>query len=143
MIDSLNPSDEDLMAILTTTKTIAMVGASNKQRRASYQVFNYMQTNGYDITPINPVLEGQEILSKKVLSSLGGIDHSIDMVDVFRASDQMDEVISDILTLKTLPKYIWMQIGVINEGAAELAQQNGIEVIMNRCPKIEHMRLLS
>lgn len=118
-------------------KTIAVVGLSSNCARASNEVANYMQHCGFKIIPINPA--EQEILGEKCYSDLLSVpeDIKIDVVDIFRRSDQVLPIVEQAITKK--PAAIWMQLGVINEEAKDLAEKAGIEVIMDRCIKIDHM----
>lgn len=121
------------MQLLKQIKTIALVGASNNPSRPSYGVMRFLLEKGFHVTPVSPV-EG-EVLGQKVYAKLADIPHTIDMVDIFRNSDAALEVVKEALALK--PKLIWMQLGVVNEEAKALAEQKGITVVMNKCPKIE------
>lgn len=133
--------DSYIRSILSETKTIAVVGASAKTVRPSYFVVKYMISKGYDVIPVNPGQVGNEICGAKVYASLADIDRPIDMVDIFRSSDAALGVVKEALMLAPLPKTIWMQLSVYNEDAATLAQEAGIQVVMDRCPKIEYARL--
>jgi predicted CoA-binding protein len=140
-----NPTDEDIAAILRTQRTFAMIGASIDPSRPSYGVMAYMQARGFRIIPVNPTIEGQEILGERVYASLAALEGPIDVVDIFRRPDAVPEVVAaaiaekDRLAIKT----IWMQIGVIHEEAAAEARAADLAVVMNRCPKIEYARLLA
>jgi len=138
-------SDTYLRGILTNTKTIAAVGVSTNHIRPSYFVARFLTLKKYRVVPVNPVYEGQTLFDEPILPSLASIPatDTIDMVDIFRRSDQVLPVVKEAIE-HLLPhglRTIWMQIGVINEEAAELAEQAGLNVVMNRCPKIEHQRL--
>ena len=133
--------DEDLRRILTSTKVIAMVGASSKPDRPSFRVMKFLLRHGYRVIPVNPGLEGQLIHEQPVVARLSDIKEPIDMVDVFRDSAQLEALVDEILALPVLPKVIWAQLGIYNEAAAEKAEARGIEVIMNRCPSVEIPRL--
>jgi len=134
--------DAVIRKILTQTQTIALVGASNKPERPSYYVMEYLLSKGYDVIPINPGLEGKEILGQTVMKSLSSIgeDRTIDMVDIFRTSDAVPGIVEEAISLGGV-KSIWMQVGVINEEAAKTAEDAGMDVVMNVCPKIEIPRL--
>ncbi len=136
-------SNTDLLRILRSVKTIAMVGASAKWQRPSYFAMKYLQEKGYDVIPINPGLAGKEILGATVYGSLAEAPGPFQMVDVFRGSEAAMGVVQDSIALKDEKEIdvIWMQLGVINDEAAALARNAGLEVIMNRCPKIEFGRL--
>jgi uncharacterized protein len=135
--------DSYIRGILNTVKTIAMVGISPKDNRPSYFAFKYLQGRGYRMIPINPGQAGKEILGQKVYARLADIPEPVDMVDIFRASQFALPVVQEALTLKPLPQVIWMQLTVRSDEAAALAEQAGLKVVMNRCPKIEYGRLSS
>ncbi len=135
--------DNYIRGILNTVKTIAMVGFSPKDNRPSYFVFKYLQERGYRMIPVNPGHAGKEILGQKVYAKLADIPEPVDMVDIFRASHFALPVAQEALALKPPPQVIWMQLTVRNDDAAALAEQAGMKVVMNRCPKIEYGRLSS
>lgn len=134
-------SDAYIRSILRTTKTIALVGASANEARTSYIVLKYLLARGYRVFPINPGLAGKEILGQRVYASLADLPEAVDMVDVFRNSEAAGKVVDEALTLPALPKTIWMQLSVRNDAAADRAEAKGVQVVMNRCPKIEWGRL--
>jgi predicted CoA-binding protein len=127
--------------ILRGTRTIALVGVSANDMRPSYFVLKYLLEKGYDVTPVNPGLAGQEILGRRVHARLADIAQDIDMVDIFRNSQAAGAVTDEALALAPLPKVIWMQLGVRNDEAAERAEAKGVKVVMNRCPKMEYGKL--
>lgn len=131
--------DHYIRSILDNTKTIAMIGLSSSWQRPSYFVAKYLLDRGYKVYPVNPREAGKKILNQKVYPSVSEINENIDMVDIFRKSNDVDLIIDDIIKIK--PSTIWMQIGVINFKAAKLAKINKIDVVMNKCPKIEYGRL--
>ncbi len=131
--------DHYIRSILDNTKSIAMIGLSSSWQRPSYFVAKYLLDRGYKVYPVNPREAGKKILNQKVYSSVSEINENIDMVDIFRKSNDVDLIIDDIIKIK--PSTIWMQIGVINFKAAKLAKINKIDVVMNKCPKIEYGRL--
>ncbi|MEW6450026.1 MAG: CoA-binding protein [Pseudomonadota bacterium] len=135
--------DNYIRGILNTVKTIAMVGISPKDNRPSYFAFKYLLERGYRMIPVNPGQVGKEILGQKVYAKLSDIPEPIDMVDIFRASQFVLPVVQEALTLKPLPRVIWMQLSVRSDEAATLAEAAGLKVVMNRCPKIEYGRLSS
>jgi predicted CoA-binding protein len=135
--------DAYIRGILNTVKTIAMVGVSNKESRPSYFAFKYLLERGYRMIPVNPGLAGGELLGQKVYARLADIPEPIDMVDIFRASPYAVGIVEEALRLQPRPRVVWMQLGVRNDEAATLAEQNGLKVVMNRCPKIEYGRLSS
>ena len=133
--------DELIRSILKTTKTIAMVGASANEVRPSYFVLKYLLGRGYRMFPVNPGIAGTEILGAKVYGSLAQIPEPLDMVEIFRNSEAADGIVDEALALDPLPKVIWMQLSVRNDAAAARAEARGVQVIMNRCPKIEYGRI--
>lgn len=128
-----------LARVLKETKTIALVGASPDWRKASHIVMKYMLSKGYDVTPVNPRVAGEEILGARAVASLSDIEHPIDMVDIFRNSEAAGAITDEAIAKKA--KTVWMQLGVINEQAAGRAKAAGLTVIMDRCPKVEYSRL--
>jgi len=132
-------SDQQLRDILSNTKTIALVGASQKPHRDSYRVMAYLQQQGYRVIPVNPSLEGQVLMGEKVYARLDDVPDTIDLVDIFRNSEAAGEVTDEAIQVGA--KVVWMQLGVINEAAAQRAEKAGLTVIMDRCPKIEIPRL--
>ncbi len=132
-------SDEYVGDILKDVKTIAVVGASDNPVRPSYFVMRYMQRKGYRIIPVNPGKAGTELLGEKVYARLSDIDEPIDMVDCFRNSDAIPGITEEAIAAKA--KVLWMQLGVTHDEAAKAAEEAGMRVIMNRCPKIEFGRL--
>jgi predicted CoA-binding protein len=134
-------SDSYIRGILNSVKTIAMVGFSANENRPSYFVFKYLLERGYRVIPVNPGRAGKEALGQKIYASLGEVPEPVDMIDVFRGSEHVMPIVQEALTLKPKPQVIWMQLTVSNDEAAKLAEDNGIKVVMNRCPKIEYGRL--
>lgn len=134
-------SADYIRGILRQVKTIAMVGASANEVKASYIVFKYLIDKGYTVVPVNPGLAGKELLGQKVYASLRDVPIAIDMVDIFRNSEAALIVTQDALAMAPLPKIIWMQLTVRNNEAASLAEAQGIKVVMNRCPKMEYGKL--
>jgi uncharacterized protein len=135
--------DSYIRGILNTVKTIAMVGASEKENRPSYFAFKYLLEHGYHMIPVNPGHAGETMLGQKIYARLSDIPEPIDMIDIFRASQYALPIVEEALSLKPRPQVIWMQLGIRNEEAAALAEANGMKVVMNRCPKIEYGRLSS
>jgi predicted CoA-binding protein len=138
-----NYDDSYIRGILNTVKTIAMVGASEKQNRPSYFAFKYLLERGYTMIPVNPGNAGHDMLGRRIYARLADIPVPVDMVDIFRGSQYAPAIVQEALTLKPRPSVIWMQLGVRNDEAAALAEANGMKVVMNRCPKIEYGRLSS
>lgn len=128
--------------VLKSTNTIAMVGASANPSRPSYGVMRFLLSKGYHVIPVNPGHAGQEIHGQKVVGHLADIDEPVDMVDVFRAADQLPAVVDEVLAMKILPKVIWGQLTVRNDAAARKAEDRGMTVIMDRCPAIEYPRVM-
>jgi len=141
MISHDSYPDAYIRGILNTVKTIAMVGLSPKDNRPSYFAFTYLLERGYRMIPVNPGQAGHEILGQKVYAKLADIPEPVDMVDIFRASQYATGIVKEALALKPRPQVIWMQLGVRNDEAARLAEEAGLKVVMNRCPKIEYGRL--
>jgi predicted CoA-binding protein len=135
--------DSYIRGILNTVKTIAMVGASEKENRPSYFAFKYLLERGYHMIPVNPGHAGETMLGQNTYARLSDIPEPIDMVDIFRASQYALPIVQEALSLKPRPQVIWMQLGIRNDEAAALAEANGMKVVMNRCPKIEYGRLSS
>src|ERR1700754_1161243 len=135
--------DSYIRGILNTVKTIAMVGISPKENRPSYFAFKYLLERGYHMIPVNPGQAGGDILGQKVYAKLADIPEPVDMVDIFRAPQYAPGVVEEVLALEPRPKVVWMQLGIRNDEAAKLAEDNGLKVVMNRCPKIEYGRLSS
>ena len=131
-------SDEYLKDILQSVKTIAMVGASPDKTKFSYGVLRVLHETGYDMIPVNPRPEITEIRNLKVYPNLAAIDRPVDMVEVFRKSEDFYGVAEEAISIGA--KVLWGQIGVINYDAARLAEEAGLKVVMNRCPKIELFR---
>ncbi len=135
------PTDapEQLRRILSSVKTIALVGASEKTHRPSHDVMAYLQNQGYRVIPVNPRLEGQQLLGETVYGSLHELPEPVDMVDLFLAPERTDPVIDQAIDLK-IP-VVWLQIGVINQEGAARAEASGLTVVMDHCPKQEIPRL--
>ena len=131
--------DEDIYELLSQTRTIAMVGASDRPDRPSYGVMAYLQSRGYRVIPVNPQITGEHIHGEFVFRDLAQIGEPIDVVDIFRRSEMAGEAVDQAIFAGA--KAVWMQLGVINEDAARRAEEAGLKVVMDRCPKIEIPRL--
>ena len=131
-------SDAYLQGILKSVKTIAMVGASPDKTKFSYGVLRVLNETGYDMIPVNPRLGLEEIRGLKVYPSLVAIDRPVDMVEVFRRPEDLMAVTKDAIAIGA--KVLWGQIGVVDHEAAQLAEEAGMQVVMDRCPKIELFR---
>ena len=134
--------DAYISGILNEVRTIAVVGASVNEERASFRVMKFLIEKGYTVFPVNPGQAGKEILGRMTYAQLADVPGPIDMVDVFRASQSVPLVVEDALALDPLPKVIWMQLGVRHDDAAAKAEAAGVKVVMNRCPAIEYPRLI-
>ena len=134
-------SDAHLRDILTRTRSIAVVGVSTNPVRPSYFVARYLDLKGFEVHPVNPVYAGQTLLGREIVAGLGDITASVDMVDIFRRSEAVPDIVDEALEVLPGLKTIWMQIGVEHAAAAAKAEAAGITVIQDRCPKIEYQRL--
>ena len=138
-LESLQHTAE-ISRLLGEVTSIAVVGLSPKENRPSNMVGRYLVDVGYTIYPVNP--GHSEILGQTCYADLQSIPHPIDVVDIFRKSEDVLEIVEQLVKLKPLPRVVWMQQGVINEAAAELARSKGIFVVMDRCIKVDHANLL-
>jgi len=134
-------ADAYLRDILLSVKTIAMVGASDKETRPSYGVFTFLQAHGYHVIGVNPSLAGKVVHGTAFFKTLADIPVPVDMVDIFRNSEAAGAVADEALALDPKPKVIWMQLGVRDDAAAARARALGVQIVMDRCPKIEYQRL--
>lgn len=131
--------DEEIAELLTGARTIAMVGASDRPDRASNRVMKFLQGRGYKVFPVNPSITGEHVHGEYVWRELSQIGEPIDIVDIFRKSEAAGEAVDQAIAVGA--KAVWMQLGVVNEQAAERAGAAGLKVVMDRCPKIEIARL--
>jgi predicted CoA-binding protein len=132
-------TDTAIREILTSVETIAVVGASDKKDRPSYGVMKFLQGKGYRCIPVNPRLAGRELLGETVYASLEEIPEPVDMVDVFRRAEDVPPIAEGAIAIGA--KVLWMQLGIVNDAAADSATAAGLRVVMNRCPAIEIPRL--
>jgi predicted CoA-binding protein len=132
-----NPSDATIQAVLATPKTVAVVGCSPSPERDSHRIARLLQARGHRVIPVNP--GHQEILGETCYASLRDIPEHVDMVDIFRRSEQVAPIVDEAIAVGA--KIVWMQLGVIDEQAAAKAQNAGLTVVMDRCPAIEYRRL--
>ena len=133
-----NLSNDAIKTLLQNSKTVAVVGLSNKPHRESYGVGKYLVANGYEIFPVHPNITEWE--GKTVYKSLADIPQKIDIVDLFRRSEAIDEMVEEIIAAK--PKTVWLQLGIVNNEAAKKFRAAGLLVVQNKCMKIEHFTLV-
>lgn len=131
--------DEDIKALLEGAKTIAMIGASDRPDRPSYGVMKFLQEQGYRVIPVNPQITGEHVHGEFIFRELSQIGEPIDIVDIFRRPQAAGEAVDEAIAAGA--NAVWMQLGVINEEAAARAEAAGLQVVMDRCPKIEIPRL--
>jgi len=136
-----NPTEPLLRQILRDTKTIACVGVSPNPVRPSHYVGRYLSLKGFRVIPVNPGHAGKTLFGQTVVAALSDITEPVDMVDIFRRSEAVPAIVDEALVRFPNLKTIWMQIGVEHEVAAATAEARGVQVIQNRCPKIEYQRL--
>jgi predicted CoA-binding protein len=132
-------NDSEIKIILSQVRTIALVGASEDPQRPSFSVMAYLLEQGYQVVPVSPKLAGQQLQGQLVYASLADIPFSIDMVDVFRNQEAALAIAQEAIAIGA--RVLWLQLGVINQQAYELASDAGLQVIMDRCPKIDIRRL--
>jgi len=132
-------ADEDIAKLLESTRTVALVGASDRPSRPSYGVMRMLQMHGYRVFPVNPQITGEHIHGEFIWRELSQIGEAIDLVDIFRRSELAGEAVDQAIAVGA--KAVWMQLGVVNEEAAARAEAAGLKVVMDRCPAIEIPRL--
>jgi predicted CoA-binding protein len=132
-------ADTDIKALLEATRTIALVGASDRPDRPSYGVMRTLQAHGYRVIPVNPQITGEHVHGEYVWRELSQIGEPIDMVDIFRRPDAAGEVVDEAIAVGA--KAVWLQLGVVNQLAAARAEAAGLKVVMDRCPAIDIPRL--
>ncbi len=130
---------EDIAELLTNTRNIAMVGASDRPDRPSHGVMKFLQSHGYRVFPVNPQITGEHVHGEFVWRELAQIGEPIDIVDIFRRPQAAGEAVDQAIAVGA--KAVWLQLGIVNEEAAQRAEAAGLQVIMDRCIKIEIMRL--
>ncbi len=134
--------DDDLIrSVLGTVRTIAVVGASPNPMRPSNNVTEFLVAAGFTVFPVNPGHGGEEIAGRLVYERLADIPEPIDMVDVFRRSEALPDLVDEVLALAPRPKALWTQLGVVNAAATDRAAAAGMQVVVDRCPAIEYPRL--
>ena len=136
-MDHNHYSDGFIRRILTSVKTIALVGASPNETRPSHTVMQFLLAKGYRVIPVNPGQKGKQLLGQTVYARLADISERFDMVDVFRNSSALPGLVDEVLALKQRPMVLWTQLGVRHDEAARKAEAEGITVVMDRCPAIE------
>ncbi len=131
-------NDEEIAELLSNARTIAMIGASDRPDRPSYGVMKFLQGHGYRVLPVNPQITGEHVHGEFVWRELAQIGEPIDIVDIFRRPEAAAEAVDQAIFAGA--KAVWMQLGVVNEEAAQRAEEAGLQVVMDRCIKIEVMR---
>ena len=131
--------DEDISELLTSARTVAMIGASDRPDRPSYGVMKFLQSRGYRVIPVNPNITGEHVHGEFVWRELAEIGEPIDVVDIFRRPEAAGEAVDQAIAAGA--KAVWLQLGVVDEEAAKRAEAAGLKVVMDRCIKIEIMRL--
>lgn len=134
-------TDAFLRDILKRTKTVAVVGVSTDPVRPSYYVARYLSLKGFKVIPVNPGHAGKMLFGTKIVGALSDIETPVDMVDIFRRSEAVPPIVDEALEAFPDLQTVWMQIGVEHAEAAAKAEARGVDVVMNRCPKIEYQRL--
>ncbi|EFL90559.1 CoA-binding protein [Ahrensia sp. R2A130] len=134
-------TDAHIRAVLKSVKTVAIIGASANTVRPSFFVAQYMAAKGYELYPINPGQAGKPIAGAMTYATLADVPVAVDMVDIFRKPEALPGIVREIIALETLPKVVWLQLGIRDDAIAAALEMAGITVIQNRCPKIEYARL--
>ncbi|SPJ22782.1 CoA-binding protein [Palleronia abyssalis] len=134
-------TDADFRRILSTVKTVACVGVSANPVRPSHYVARYLSLKGFRVHCVNPGIAGQSLFGRQVVGSLTDLPEDVELLDLFRRSEHVPPIVEEALEVMPALKVVWMQIGVESPEAAEKARARGVEVVMNRCPKIEYQRL--
>lgn len=135
--------DAEMRDLLADCHTIAVVGIKEDPREDAYRIPAYMQKHGYRIVPVSPKVEGKQVLGETGVASLGDLAGPVDLVNLFRASDNIPHHTDEILAMDPLPKGVWMQLGIHHGAAAARLREAGIRVVQDRCLMVDHRRLLS
>lgn len=133
----IEPSSEEIRKLLNNCRSIAVVGLSDKPHRDSYRVAHYMQRQGYQIYPVNPVLD--KVLDERAYPNLSALPEQVDLVNIFRRSEEVPQIVEQAIAHGA--KALWLQLGVVHEAAAAKAQAAGLTVVMDRCIKVMHTQL--
>ena len=136
-------TDAELIALFDACPTIAIVGASQNPARPVYRVMSYLIDAGFDVIPVNPGLAGQDLLGRKVVGQLADIDRPVDIVDVFRQSSAVPQIVDDAVSRFENRPVLWLQLGISHPQAEQTARDAGMPVVADKCIKIEHARLLA
>ena len=128
--------------MLKNSKTIAVIGLKESGDEVSNKVSLYMKKHGYRIIPVNPVLAGKKVLGETSFSDVVKITEKVDLVNIFRRPEFLENHSSEILKMKHLPKYVWFQLGIYNDKAAKILQDGGVKVVQNRCIMVEHANMM-
>lgn len=142
MTDPHQPTDTELRTLLEGARTIAVLGASARPNRAGHYVPLYLQEQGFDLLPVNPQYLGEELFGRPCVGALADLRRPVDIVDVFRRSQDLPGHLADLLAMDPLPRAVWFQLGIRNDPVAEALRQAGIDVVQDRCLMVDHRRLL-
>jgi len=137
-----NNHKEKVLEMLKNSKTIAVIGMKDNEIETAYRIPYYMSKNGYKIYPVNPKNEGKKALGEIFVSKVDNIKVPIDLVDIFRRPEYLAEHAKEILNMNPLPKYVWFQLGIVNDEAAAMLEKRGIKVIQDECIMIEHSKYM-
>lgn len=139
----MNKTDnKKVLEMLKNTKTIAVIGMKENETETAYKVPYYLSKHGYEIFPVNPKNAGKEAFGKKITAKVNEIEEKIDLVNVFRRPEFLVEHAKEILKMKPLPKYVWFQLGIVNDEAAKMLEDKGILVVQDECIMVEHSRYM-
>lgn len=143
MNDPDHPTQPELLGLLQQTRTVAVLGASSRPDRPANYVPSYLHERGFHILPVNPQRKGEELFGEPIVSSLAELDKPVDLVDVFRRSEDLPSHLDDILALDPPPKTVWFQLGIRNDEVADALRATGIVVVQDRCLMVDHRRLFA